>query len=80
MVTREDMKGWIIECLQSRGGSGWPKDVARYVWESYEKELRLSGDLLYTWQYDLRWAAQRLRYSGVLKPVNGRRDLPWELS
>ncbi|EOV5433735.1 hypothetical protein ACOAS5_001438 [Vibrio parahaemolyticus] len=79
MVNRSIMKNWIVECLQSRGGSGWPKDVAKYVWESYESDLRASGDMLYTWQYDLRWAAQQLRNTGVLKPVDGRTDLPWEL-
>lgn len=52
------MKVWIVECLNSRGGAGWPKDVAKYVWEKYESELKASGDILYTWQYDLRWAAQ----------------------
>lgn len=61
------------------GGRGWPKDVAKYVWHKYEDALRESGDMLYTWQYDLRWAAQSLRDTGVLKAVDGRRDLPWEL-
>ncbi len=42
--------------------------------------LRDSGDMLYTWQYDIRWAAQQLRNEGTLKPVNRRRDLPWELA
>ena len=80
MATRDDMKEWIIICLKSRGGSGWPREVSKYVWEHYEQELRDSGDLLYTWQYDIRWAAQKLRDSGILKPVNRRRDLPWELA
>ncbi|TQP66871.1 hypothetical protein FLL68_14815 [Vibrio cholerae] len=80
MVTRESMKSWIVECLELSGGSGWPKDVAKYVWESYESDLQSSGDMLYTWQYDLRWAAQQLRNSGVLKPVHRRTDLPWELA
>lgn len=79
MVTRESMKLCIIACLQQRGGSGWPREVSKYVWDNHEGELKASGDLLYTWQYDIRWAAQQLRNDGVLKPVNGRRDLPWEL-
>ena len=80
MATRDDMKDWIIRCLQERGGSGWPREVSKYVWEHYESELKGSGDLLYTWQYDIRLAAQKLRDRGILKPVNGRRDLPWELA
>ncbi len=80
LVNRDDMMVWIVDCLKSLGGKGWPKDVSKYIWENHELELRASGDLLYTWQYDVRWAAQKLRNSGVLKPVHGRRDLPWELA
>jgi hypothetical protein len=80
MASREDMKGWVVLALKSFGGKGWPKDVAKYIWEHYEPELRKSGNLLYTWQYDVRSAAQSLRDAGVLKPVNRRRDLPWEIA
>lgn len=80
MATREDMKDWVLLALKSRGGYGWPKDVAKYIWENYEVELRKSGNLLYTWQYDVRWAAQSLRNIGTLKPVHRRRDLPWEIA
>ena len=80
MATKEDMKDWIVQCLNSREGKGWPREVCKYVWENYEVQLRESGDLLYTWQYDIRWAAQKLRNEGILKPVHGRRDLPWELA
>ena len=79
MLRREDMKPWVIEALKSMGGRGWPKDVAKYIWDHYEPELKKSGHMLYTWQYDVRWAAQSLRKSGALKPVHGRTDLPWEL-
>jgi len=46
MATREDMKGWVLQALKSRGGKGWPKDVAKYIWENYESDLRHSGALL----------------------------------
>nr|WP_303831848.1 hypothetical protein [Snodgrassella alvi] len=49
------------------------------IWDKYEQELKASGSMLYTWQYDLRWAAQQLRNEKKLKPVHKRRDLPWEL-
>jgi hypothetical protein len=80
VVTREDMKDWVLEALRSLGGKGYPKDVAKYIWEHYEAELKRSGNILYTWQYDVRWAAQKLRHSGKLKAVFGRKDLPWELA
>ncbi len=80
MTTRDDLMDWIVICLKSRGGKGWPKDVSKYIWDHYEPQLKASGDLLYTWQYDVRWAAQNLRNKGILKAVHGRRDLPWELT
>lgn len=73
------MKLWVIEALKYLGGPGWPKDVSKYIWDKYEQELKASGSMLYTWQYDLRWAAQQLRNEKKLKPVHKRRDLPWEL-
>lgn len=56
------------------------REVSKYVWDSYEAELRDSGDVLYMWQYDIPWAAQHLRREGTLKPVNRCRYLPWELA
>ena len=79
MATRKDMKTWVLSALEFFDGKAWPSDVAKYIWDNYEAELRSSGKLLYTWQYDVRWAAQALRNEGLLKPVNGRRNLPWEL-
>jgi len=80
MATREDMKEWVLVALRSLGGKAWPCDVAKYIWHNYESDLRGSGTLLYTWQYDARWAATVLRKTGKLKAVHGRRDLPWELA
>ncbi|MGH7899842.1 MAG: hypothetical protein ACREQQ_17940 [Candidatus Binatia bacterium] len=41
--------------------------------------MKQAGDLFYTWQYDLRWAAKRLRDVGKMKAVHGERGQPWEL-
>ncbi|NRF28101.1 hypothetical protein HRJ45_24250 [Vibrio coralliilyticus] len=79
IVSKSTLESWILECLERQGGSGGPESVGKYIWENYEAELRKS-DIFYTWQYDLRWAAQKLRDSGVLKKVNNRKTLPWELS
>lgn len=40
MATRENMKKWVVEALTSVGGTAWPKDVAKYVWDNYEIEIR----------------------------------------
>ena len=68
MATKSDLKKWVMESLGSRGGAAHHIQVAKDVWERHEDELRASGDLFYTWQYDLRWAAQRLRDSAALLP------------
>ena len=61
MATRESLMGWVIDALQSRGGSARIADISRHIWEHHEQELRKSGDLFYVWQYDMRWAGQRLQ-------------------
>jgi hypothetical protein len=74
------MKDWVLAALLASKGKAWPSDVAEYIWNKYETVLRSSGRLLYTWQYDIRWAAYTLRKAGKLKPVHGKRDRPWELA
>lgn len=65
--------------VRELGGRGTVTDVCRVIWRRHEPELRASGDLFYTWQYDVRWAAQRLRNEGVLRQIQkGRRN--WELA
>ena len=80
MATKYDLETWLTEALKALGGSGRIAGICKHVWEAHEAELRDSGELFYTWQYDVRWAAQRLRNAGVLKPAKGRRGRPWELA
>lgn len=80
MSIRETMMGWVVDALHDLQGSGSPLEVSKHIWHHHEQDLRDAGDAMYTWQYDVRWAAQKLRDNGTLKPVHGRRDLPWELA
>jgi len=73
------LQSWVVEALRDLGGAGTPSEVARLVWEQHEDDLRRSGNLFFTWQYDLRWAAQKLRDSGALRSVDGDRRSLWEL-
>lgn len=59
------------------GGTASLLDVSKEVRRRHEDDLRASGDLFYTWQYDLRWAATKLRKQGRLAE-NGPRE-PWQL-
>jgi hypothetical protein len=61
------------------GGAGTVVEVAREIWQRHEADLRGSGDLFYTWQYDMRWAAQVLRDTGQAKPASTTSRGWWEL-
>jgi hypothetical protein len=80
MVTKSMLMEWVEEALRARGGASNVVGVAKYIWDHYEGQLRHSGDLFYTWQYDIRWAAKKLRDQGVMKSVGDSRALSWELA
>jgi len=71
---------WVVEALESLGGSGKVIDVTKEIWQRHESDLEASGDLFFTWQYDVRWAAQKLRNGGTLKPVHGDRSGMWTIA
>ena len=77
MATKQALKGWILEALSKRGPST-VTEVAREIWHTHEAELRASGDLFFTWQYDMRWQAQKLQEE--LKLVKQKSDLKWVLA
>lgn len=79
MATKHDLQNWVLKALDDLGGSGSVTEVCRAVWNRREQELRESGDLFYTWQYDIRWAAQRLRNDRLLTPVS-RGDRSWRIA
>ena len=79
-MTRENLQTWVVEALAGLGGSGSVVDVSRAVWQRHEGDLRTAGDLFFTWQYDLRWAANVLRARGKLRPATVSPRGVWELA
>lgn len=79
-VTKHELQGWVLDALRRLGGRGSVVEVANEVWTQHEAELRASGDLFFTWQYDLRWAAQALRDRGWAKPAHEVERGIWELA
>lgn len=61
---REKLELWVREALGALGGEGHINEVAREIWLAHENDLREQGEHFYSWQYDIRWAAQKLRESG----------------
>ena len=52
-MQKHDLEDLVVEALKALGGSGTIVDVAREIWIHHEAELRSSGDLFFTWQYDI---------------------------
>lgn len=77
---RKMMTPWVIEALNDLGGSASFLDISKYVWEHHERHIRDIEDLLYEWQYELRWAAYFLRRDGTLKPATESPKGVWQLA
>ncbi|MCB1332408.1 MAG: hypothetical protein KDK26_01870 [Roseivivax sp.] len=62
-----DLQEWIMQALDANGGSATIVQVAKWIWDNKEADLRNSGDRFYRWQYEMRWEAQKLRDLGLLE-------------
>lgn len=79
MPGKLDLCGWLVEALRAMGGKASTVSVCEYVWAKHESDLRRSGELFFTWQYDIRWAATQLRKERVLRSVELSPKGIWEL-
>ena len=84
MATRADLVDWLLvdwlyDALRHFDGRTRIVAVCGYVWEQHEEELRDSDDLFFTWQYDIRWAATRLRQRNIMRQADESRRGVWEL-
>jgi hypothetical protein len=80
MATKHDLKEWVVEALTAHRGSAHHIEVAKHIWANHRADLEASGDLFYTWQYDVRWAADDLRREGKLMPKPKGDKGPWQLA
>jgi hypothetical protein len=76
VLTRDDLEAWVLAALKELGGKARIKDVAKVIWNTHRAKLETT-DLLYTWQYDMRWAATKLRKKKKLKEADNK---VWELA
>jgi hypothetical protein len=70
MSTKADLQEWVINALHDLGGEAHLTRIAEHIWDHHETDLRVSGDLFFTWQYDMRWAAQHLQKAGKLRKLS----------
>ncbi|MEC5214947.1 hypothetical protein RCH06_003519 [Polaromonas sp. CG_9.5] len=80
MATKLDLQDWVIDALKDLGGSARLVEVAKHLWKHHEHDLKASGDLFFTWQYDMRWAANQLRTLKKLKAAYISPSGVWELA
>ncbi|MGO4532647.1 hypothetical protein AB4Z30_26490 [Paenibacillus sp. 2TAF8] len=78
-MKRKELEIFIVEALKSLGGKGSIVEVCKYIWKNFEHELRLGGDIFYTWQYEIRWAVKGLRDIGIIKSASESSKGFWEL-
>lgn len=70
MIKKDELTSILIKALRGLSGKATIVQICKWIWENYQSELEESGELFYTWQYDIRWAATKLRKKGVMKSEN----------
>ncbi len=78
-MTRHDLPDILYNAIKELGGRTNIIDVCKYVWEKHASELQTAGDLFYSWQYDIRWAATELRKAGRMKAADSSPRGIWEI-
>ncbi len=78
-LTRSDLVLITEAALLELGGSGTVVQVAEQIWKKHADDLKNSGPLFYTWQYDMRWAASNLRKLGKLVDATVSDRGTWQL-
>jgi len=79
MKTRIDLCDWIIEALNELNGSAKITKIREHIWQHHKDDLINSGNLHFTWNDDIYWAATQLREKGVLKNAKATSKSIWEL-
>ncbi|MBR4770387.1 MAG: hypothetical protein IK090_05605 [Clostridia bacterium] len=78
-MKREDLPAALYVVMQKMGGAGTLLDICKEFWKQFETDLRQSGDLFYTWQYDIRWAATTLRKLGKMEDTSNCAKGIWKI-
>lgn len=79
-VDRKVLEEWVVEALRDLGGSGRIVDVLKHIWSHHKSEMETSGDMFYTWQYDVRWAVMSLRNTGRARSAAETTRGTWALA
>ncbi len=78
-MNRDDLADILYSSIKALGGRADIVSVCKYIWANYQTELEHSGDLFFTWQYDIRWAATKLRKTKQMKTAEVSPRGIWEI-
>lgn len=78
-MKREDLPAALYVVMKKMGGEGTLLDICKEFWNQFESDLQNSGDLFYTWQYDIRWAATTLRKLGKMEDASNCEKGVWKI-
>lgn len=69
-MTRKDLPEILYDLIKELGGRAEMMEVFKAFWEKYKTQLHETDDIFYTWNYDIRWAATKLRKSKKMKQAS----------
>ncbi len=78
-MKRNDLPDLLYSTIKDLGGKASMMDIFRKFWEDYASKIPHNEDMFYTWNYDIRWAATKLRKEGRMKPATSK-EKPKELT
>lgn len=78
-MNRHDLPDILYNAIKDMSGQTSIIDVSKFIWKHYKNDLRNSGNLFYTWQYDIRWAATELRKSNRMRAAEQSPRGIWEI-
>lgn len=73
-MVRNDLPDLLYKTISSLGGKASMMDIFREFWRLYISKLSPTDDMFYTWNYDIRWAATKLRKEGRMKPAHSKEN------
>ena len=79
MTTRLVLDDWLIQALQSLGGSGNVVEVFQRVWDLHAEDAEKAEISSTPGSYDIEWSAHRMRREGKLRPASVSPQGVWEL-
>jgi hypothetical protein len=78
-MTRYDLPDILYDAIKDNDGQVSIIEICKYIWDKYEEDLKNSGDLFFSWQYDIRWAATELRKSKRMRAAELSPRGIWEI-